>query len=132
MYNARHFAAYYRKSNSKAKASSARYKAANRVKYLAYAANRHHLKKFATPPWFSDFDAFVVEEAYDMASRRAASIGGAWQVDHVIPIAGRNVCGLHVGLNFQVLPAPANNRKRNRFDPSTHSEVRDSVFVGVW
>lgn len=40
-----------------------------------------------------------------------------WHVDHIIPLKGRKVCGLHVWNNFAVIPATLNKRKSNSFHP---------------
>lgn len=44
-------------------------------------------------------------------------MGEPWHVDHVIPLRGKKVSGLHVHTNLQLLPGVENVRKNNRFIP---------------
>jgi 5-methylcytosine-specific restriction endonuclease McrA len=44
------------------------------------------------------------------------STGVQWHVDHIIPLQGKNVSGLHVPENLQVIQGSLNIKKGNRFD----------------
>lgn len=49
----------------------------------------------------------------DAAERRAR--GERVHVDHIIPILGKRVSGLHIAENMRIIPATENIRKGNRF-----------------
>ena len=90
--------------------AASNWRAANPDKARAQEARRRAAKVNAVPAW-ADRDA--TREVY----RAAASLrkqGTDVHVDHIIPLRGANVCGLHVHYNLQVLPAAANLSKGNR------------------
>ena len=68
-----------------------------------------------TPAWLDKVDQAEIEFTYIWCSA-LRSCGLDFHVDHVVPLQGENVSGLHVPWNLQVIPAVENIRKRNRWD----------------
>jgi len=71
----------------------------------------------AIPKWFSELDELIMLEAADLCRMRAQVTGIGWQVDHIVPLVSKRVCGLHIGCNIAVIPAKLNQAKGNRYWP---------------
>lgn len=83
---------------------------ANAYKSAAYAAQRRAAQRQATPAWA---DAWMIEQAYEIARLRSRVTGVAWEVDHIVPMISAEVCGLHVIDNLRVIPRRLNRSKGN-------------------
>lgn len=68
-------------------------------------------------PFDAEFFDLLEKEAYSLASLRAGVTGISHEVDHIVPLRSKLVCGLHNEFNLRVIPAAENNRKGNRFWP---------------
>ncbi|WP_148222919.1 hypothetical protein [Paraburkholderia xenovorans] len=79
----------------------------------ARAAARKARLSQASPPWV-DLDA--IRSIYEEAARITMETGITHEVDHIVPVMGRTVCGLHVPWNLRVIPATLNRKKSNRFN----------------
>lgn len=67
------------------------------------------------PQWLTSDDKWLMREAYSLAKLRTELFGFKWEVDHIIPLRGNLVSGLHVPTNLQVLPKTENRNKRNHY-----------------
>lgn len=83
---------------------------ANRHMTGATCMKRRAAKLQATPPWL---DPKACDWAYVVAKVFEGTYGGKWHVDHIVPLQGKNVCGLHVPWNLRVCPASENLKKSN-------------------
>jgi hypothetical protein len=85
----------------------------NPEKVLTYVHQRIAAKIKRTPKWYGEFDAFVMHEALLLSSRRNATTGIKWHMDHMIPLRSKTASGFHCAANIQVIPEALNVRKRN-------------------
>ena len=88
----------------------------NAARVNAIVMRRYANKLKATPSWLTEDDHWMLEQAYDLAKLRTQMFGFKWHVDHIVPLQGKIVCGLHVPNNLQVIPASINCSKSNRFE----------------
>jgi hypothetical protein len=87
-------------------------------KYTAYHAKERAAKLNRTPKWLTDEDLRLMEEVYFLARLRAEKTDMSWHVDHIIPLRGKLVSGLHVLSNLQVITATENLSKSNKYNVS--------------
>ena len=101
------------KANNRAKLNALRNQHAKEKPEMAarHAAKRRAVCSAATPAWG---DNFFLEEAYLLAKKREVVCGGKWHVDHIVPLISKQVCGLHVYTNIQVIRAEINRAKGNK------------------
>lgn len=87
----------------------------HRSYYVSKGAEYRARKLHATPSWLTLDDLFVIEEMYDLARLRTATTAIKWEVDHIVPLRGELVCGLHIPSNLRVIPKRDNCQKGNRY-----------------
>ncbi len=88
------------------------YRQRNSGLYAFHAACRRKIVKRQTPTWAN---VVAIREYYELAARMTRDTGKKYHVDHIVPLKGKNVCGLHCEWNLQVIPASENIQKSNSF-----------------
>ena len=111
-------AAWVKANPDKVAQTKRRYLARHPDKATAMAVASVAKRAKRVPKWLSLDDKWVLKEAYALAKQRTKLFGFVWEVDHIIPLRGSNVSGLHVPLNVQVIPKALNRRKRNVYHPN--------------
>jgi len=76
---------------------------------------RSERSKNATPKWLTPEQKQQIVATYEHMRDCRAVTGEEYHVDHIVPLKGEHVCGLHVPWNLQVLPAYINIAKSNIF-----------------
>lgn len=102
----------YQESN---KERAAKWYQDNRERGIQNARQREGLQKSATPRWLTESNLLEIKYIYQHAKDCQAISGEVYEVDHIIPIRGKDICGLHVPWNLQVLPMDLNRKKSNNY-----------------
>lgn len=103
----------YAKRKDSIKAAQRAYRATPNGKRadLRSSTKRFTRLRCAKPAWV-DEEALIA--VYEDARKLSLETGIQHHVDHIVPIRGKMVCGLHVPWNLQILTAEDNMRKGNR------------------
>lgn len=71
----------------------------------------------AMPKWLTEKDLLLIKQIYEKCAELNLRDGPrTWHVDHIIPLRGENICGLHVPSNLQILKSEINIKKGNRYE----------------
>lgn len=124
--------AYYAANKGGVKARTAEYRKRNPDKHQTYCKKHYESNKASyrqrdmaaqirrrnqTPSWLSKAHIAEMEGMYMFCQ-----LFSGYQVDHIVPIRGETVSGLHVPWNLQVLTRSKNAQKSNTFNPSIYPE----------
>lgn len=105
-------------NSEKVAAKSKRYRQTHPDQATAMAAASVAKRSKRVPKWLTADDKWLLREAYSLAKLRTEMFGFVWEVDHILPLRGETVSGLHVPTNVQVIPKALNRRKRNVYHPN--------------
>lgn len=98
----------YTLNQEKERALSSEWKRKNRDTATLFQKMREAKKRGATPSWFE-------KDAVSVVYKKASEYG--LQVDHIVPLSSKLVCGLHCWANLQLLDSSLNGSKSNRYWP---------------
>lgn len=109
---ARERAIQWRKENpDKKKAADLKWKTANPHLDHSLKAKYRAARRMACPPWVDEAHMTRIHEVYRLRRQISEQTGVVHEVDHIVPLQGKTVCGLHVWWNLRVIPREENNRR---------------------
>jgi len=110
-----YFKEYYRKNKERLNANTKAWKRCNPEALRRHStkswSKRRAAKLHADVPWADQEKIDYVYYCRDLVNK---VYGGDCEVDHIEPLQGKHVCGLHVHNNLQLLSAKANRSKGAR------------------
>ena len=90
------------------------WKEANKVQVRADTKARRRKHRDATPPWLTRKQKSEIRQLYQIAITMTQTTGEQYVVDHIVPLRGEAVCGLHVPWNLRVITQEENLKKSNK------------------
>jgi hypothetical protein len=93
-----------------------RYYERNKDSAMERSARRRATKHNATPPWLDSAHIERLKSIYKTCRKVSKTTGKPHHVDHIVPLQGDNICGLHVWWNLRIIPASMNLSKGNNLE----------------
>lgn len=107
----------YRLANIEAlKEKSKQWRKKNIGYILAKNSERRAAKIKRTPPWLSQEELLAIQDIYKQARHLTETTGTTYHVDHIIPLHGLKVSGLHVLDNLRIVTAEENLKKHRKYE----------------
>ena len=99
--------------------------------YRALTKSRRRKHRNATPKWLSQEQKRAMRQLYIDAMTVTRITGTPYVVDHIIPLNGDTVSGLHVPWNLRVITREENLRKSNKLvdtpSDNTYIEITKTI-----
>lgn len=89
---------------------------ANKARAHSLKAKYRAARRQACPPWVDAAHMARIHEIYKLRRDISEKTGVVHEVDHIVPLQGKTVCGLHVWWNLRVIPREENNRRPRIWD----------------
>lgn len=83
-------------------------------KYNYHTANRRSMHDMSTPKWLNKEQKKEILKIYKESKNISKISNVVHEVDHIIPIRSKTVCGLHVPWNLQIITRSQNRSKSNK------------------
>ena len=112
---------YRAKNLEKIRAKNRIYKRQNLWIGCAQSSKRRAIKLQATPKWLTEEHLKQIRDTYIRCANLTKQTGIKHQVDHIVPLLGKNVRGLHVPWNLQILTAHENGVKHSKYPILTNT-----------
>lgn len=106
------------RNREKHNALNREYSKKNREKCAAKYARYFCSKISAIPAWLTKNDRDQINQIYSEAKKITDKTGIKHEVDHIVPLQGKDVRGLHVPWNLRIITAKENRSKGSRMTES--------------
>ena len=107
---------YYEKNRDKYLAREKKYCKENPEKNAAKTAKYRAAQLERIPSWSNKAEIKAIRKIYARCKRINKLTGVEHQVDHVIPLQGDSISGLHHSTNLAIIPAELNRSKSNKWE----------------
>jgi len=88
----------------------------NKQDYYVRKAKRRAKQLDRTPSWLTEHDLLHIKCIYSVCDMLNREGNEPYEVDHIVPLQGKNVCGLHVPWNLRVVTRTENRSKGNKHE----------------
>lgn len=107
---------YKQNNRDKVKERQSKYYEKNKELFFNHNSKRRAKSRNATPSWLSPAQKAHMKRTHKLRILVEEVTGVKYHVDHIVPLNGKNVCGLNVPWNLEVIQAKENLSKSNKFE----------------